>query len=195
MQQQTSEQIRARLAEITKAQAVHEARDFDAEMLAIMQDGGNVDALEDQQLDAERTARRLRVEHQALNKALPEAERQEAEQELAQVKAEMADQPKRIQDLATQAESLVKKLAPLLSQIQATHRERVLSHNKALQVVRSKKLPDELLADTGAITCPLAQGLMDQLKSAMGHGINLGDRHELMAYTTGFEFTKYETRI
>ncbi len=103
MQQQTSEQIRARLAEITKAQAAHAARDFDAEMLAIMQDGGNVDALEESQLEAERQARRLRVEKQALDGALPLALAREAQTELDGMSAGMADQLERFREAAKKA--------------------------------------------------------------------------------------------
>lgn len=77
MKKMTSDQIRLRLTEIKAEQAAHEARDFDAELLKLMQDGGNVDALEDQQLDAERAARRLRVEAQALKAMLPDAVRAE----------------------------------------------------------------------------------------------------------------------
>ncbi|MFT8276598.1 hypothetical protein ACMSSJ_13805 [Kerstersia gyiorum] len=80
MKKMTSDQIRTRLAEIKAEQAAHEARDFDAELLALMQSGGDVDALESQQLDAERAARRLRVEAQALKAMLPDAVRIEVRQ-------------------------------------------------------------------------------------------------------------------
>lgn len=82
MKKMTSDQIRTRLAEIKAEQAAHEARDFDAELLALMQSGGDVDALENQQLDAERAARRLRVENQALQAMLPDVVRTEVRTEI-----------------------------------------------------------------------------------------------------------------
>lgn len=77
MKKMTADQIRARLADIKAQQATHEARNFDAELLTLMQSGGDVDVLEGQQLEAERVTRRLRVEAQALKAMLPEAVRTE----------------------------------------------------------------------------------------------------------------------
>nr|WP_321300957.1 hypothetical protein [Alcaligenes faecalis] len=77
MKNMTADQIRTRLAEIKAQQATHEARNFDAELLTLMQSGGDVDVLEGQQLEAERVTRRLRVEAQALKAMLPEAVRTE----------------------------------------------------------------------------------------------------------------------
>lgn len=65
------EQIEKRLAEIKQEQAAFDSRDFDAELSQVIVNGGNVDALEEQHLQAERLARRLRVERQALEAALP----------------------------------------------------------------------------------------------------------------------------
>ncbi|WP_417422453.1 hypothetical protein [Halomonas sp.] len=64
-------EIRSRLAEINNEQAAFDSRDFDAELSQVIVNGGNVDALEEQHLQAERLARRLRVERQALEGALP----------------------------------------------------------------------------------------------------------------------------
>lgn len=80
------EDIAARLAEITAEQTAHEARDFDAELAKAMTEGGDIDALEQQHLDAERIARRLRVERQALEAALPTARIERAGRELAPLK-------------------------------------------------------------------------------------------------------------
>lgn len=79
---QTVEQIEERLAEIAADQAAFDARDFDAELSHAIVNGADVDALEEQQLQAERIARRLRVERQALEAALPEARVKEVEQQL-----------------------------------------------------------------------------------------------------------------
>ena len=74
----TSAEINIRLAEIEDAQAAHQARDFDAELKGVMLAGGDLDSLEEAQLEAERQARRLRVEKQALEAVLPDAEKAEA---------------------------------------------------------------------------------------------------------------------
>lgn len=76
--QMTAEHIRNRLATIKNEQAAYDARDFDAELSELMRKGGDVDALESSHLDAERVARRLRVERSALEAELPAALEREA---------------------------------------------------------------------------------------------------------------------
>lgn len=100
MKDLTPEQIRARLAEVKDAENLHQARDFDAELKEVMLAGGDVDALESRQLDAERAARRLRVERQALEAALPDAERVAAQRELATLARSMIGHVKQFRDAA-----------------------------------------------------------------------------------------------
>ncbi|MGO7133423.1 hypothetical protein AB9E06_21455 [Rhizobium leguminosarum] len=57
----TAARIRGRLAEIASAEQAHAARDFDAELGEVMRNGGDLDAMEAKQMEAERAARRLRV--------------------------------------------------------------------------------------------------------------------------------------
>lgn len=71
MNHKTVLEIKSRLAEIEELQRKHSKRDFDAELLQVMKDGGDVDALEQKQLEDERLTRRLRVEKQALELELP----------------------------------------------------------------------------------------------------------------------------
>lgn len=78
MQNMNAQQIKARLLEIEALEAAHNARDFDAELSKVMREGGDVDALEAAQLEAERYSRRCRVERQALQARLPEVEKAEA---------------------------------------------------------------------------------------------------------------------
>lgn len=78
MQNMNAQQIKARLIEIEALEASHNARDFDAELSKVMQEGGDVDALEAAQLEAERYSRRCRVERQALQARLPDVEKAEA---------------------------------------------------------------------------------------------------------------------
>lgn len=73
----TVEQIQARLAELNEAQKAFDARDFDAELSHALLGGADIDALEADHLEAERVARRIRVERQALETALPEAQSRE----------------------------------------------------------------------------------------------------------------------
>lgn len=88
MHELTAAEITARLAEIDAEQHSFEARDFDAELGEAMRQAADVDALEEQHLQAERVARRLRVERQALESALPEAKRREGGVELTAVEAD-----------------------------------------------------------------------------------------------------------
>jgi len=88
MNQRTALEITARLQEIASEQAAFDARDFDAELGEVMRQGGDVDALENTQLEAERQARRLRVERSALESALPEAKAREGAEALAAIEIE-----------------------------------------------------------------------------------------------------------
>ncbi|HBC3491570.1 MULTISPECIES: hypothetical protein [Vibrio] len=86
MKQKTVNQIQARLSEIAQEQSQFEQRDFDAELLEVMSSGGDVDQLEQKQLEDERQARRLRVEKQALELELPVAKQREGLAELEVLK-------------------------------------------------------------------------------------------------------------
>lgn len=79
----TPEAIRDRLEEIKALEAQHAARDLDAELGAALRAGGDLDALETAQLEAERQARRLRVERAALTAELPEAIKREGTAKVA----------------------------------------------------------------------------------------------------------------
>ncbi|HCG8859555.1 hypothetical protein [Vibrio alginolyticus] len=86
MKQKTVNQIQARLSEIAQEQSQFEQRDFDAELLEVMSSGGDVDQLEQKQLEDERQARRLRVEKQALELELPVVKQREGLAELEALK-------------------------------------------------------------------------------------------------------------
>ncbi|RAL98407.1 hypothetical protein DOU54_04700 [Agrobacterium sp. MS2] len=75
-------EITAKLSEIAEKEAAHNARDFDAELRKVMVEGGDIDALENAQLEAEKQARRLRVHRSALEADLPIARKREAEIEI-----------------------------------------------------------------------------------------------------------------
>lgn len=86
MNHKTVLEIKSRLAEIEELQRKHIKRDFDAELLKVMTSGGDVDALEQKQLDDERATRRLRVEKQALELELPIATKREGMAEIERLK-------------------------------------------------------------------------------------------------------------
>lgn len=73
----TVSQIQARLAELDEAQAEFDKRNFDAELSHALMGGADIDALEADHLEAERVARRIRVERSALETALPDAQSRE----------------------------------------------------------------------------------------------------------------------
>lgn len=79
--QMTTVEITGRIEAIKRDQAAHEARNFDAELAEVMRQGGDVDALEEKHLEAERKARRMRVERSALEAELPLAIQREAEEQ------------------------------------------------------------------------------------------------------------------
>ncbi|EKO3708170.1 hypothetical protein LO977_002440 [Vibrio metschnikovii] len=86
MKTMTSAEIRNRINEIKQLQDKHQKRNFDAELLEVMNAGGDVDSLEQKQLDDERVARRLRVEKQALEAQLPKVIYTEDKGELESLK-------------------------------------------------------------------------------------------------------------
>ncbi|WP_315918809.1 hypothetical protein [Vibrio fluvialis] len=98
MKVMTSTEIRNRISEINKQQDQHLKRDFDAELLEVMNAGGDVDSLEQKQLDDERVARRLRVEKQALEAQLPNTIYTEATIELGTLKDSCKRDPSLIKD-------------------------------------------------------------------------------------------------
>src|SRR5690554_5652746 len=73
MNELTVAEISARLSALQEAEAAHAQRDFDGELAAAIAQGHDIDALEAQHLEAERQARRHRVERTALESALPSA--------------------------------------------------------------------------------------------------------------------------
>ena len=85
MSKMTSASIKTRLSELADLQSAHAARDLDAEVAATMRAGGDLDALEAVQLDAERAARRIRVEIAALTAELPEALKREGSAAVADI--------------------------------------------------------------------------------------------------------------
>ncbi len=82
MKNMSASEMRTRIREIENLQYELEQRDFDAELSKVMLAGGDIDALEEKQLEAERTIRRLRVEKQALEDLLPKAAQAEVTAEI-----------------------------------------------------------------------------------------------------------------
>lgn len=117
------EQLEARLAEITAEQDTHAARDFDGELAAAMTDGGDIDALEQQHLDAERITRRLRVERQALEAALPAARIEHARRELTPLKKQHAQATKAATAAATKAHAAWLDLQSAVTEFETARQE------------------------------------------------------------------------
>jgi hypothetical protein len=74
----TLAQIESRLAEITAEQAELAKVDYDALLAEAIVSGADVDQVEDDQEQASRRAKRLRIEHATLTGMIPEAKRIEA---------------------------------------------------------------------------------------------------------------------
>ncbi|KQT60365.1 MULTISPECIES: hypothetical protein [unclassified Aureimonas] len=78
--------IRDRLAAIGRDERAFAARDLDAELATVMRNGGDADATEAAQQEAERVARRLRAERIALEGLLPEAILREGAEAMVRIK-------------------------------------------------------------------------------------------------------------
>ncbi|AZV95191.1 hypothetical protein CBF45_16870 [Bordetella sp. J329] len=131
MKKMNSDQIRTRLAEIKTEQAAHDARDFDTELLALMQSGGNVDALEGQQQDAERAARRLRVESQALQAMLPDVVRTEVRTEIEGLVRDGKPDQKALQECVDELIALNQKRLEIYEAIDIISERQKAAMNKA----------------------------------------------------------------
>ncbi|MCC2596220.1 hypothetical protein LKR43_07695 [Pusillimonas sp. MFBS29] len=139
----TPQQIRTRLSEIAAAQAAHDARDFDAELKTVMQDGGDVDALEEAQLEAERQSRRLRVEAQALEASLPDAERAEALVEVAELKSAMAGHVEKYRNAAHAIVELREQLRQHQAVLDTIAVERTTAYARVESLIKKFGLPPD----------------------------------------------------
>lgn len=155
------EQIEKRLAEIKQEQAAFDSRDFDAELSQVIVNGGDVDALEEKHLQAERLARRLRVERQALEAALPDAVVEKAAQIVAgfaerhdQLRAKHHEKADEIVAVLTTLEPLVEELSRLSTEM----RDAAFTiDGKAGDLERRTGLN----VDIPALQCPQHAGLIE----------------------------------
>lgn len=115
-QPMTAEQIQSRLAEIENEQAAFDSRDFDQELSQAIVNGGDVDTLEDQHLQAEKLARRLRVERQALEARLPEAQ-------VAEARADLESARQQRDDLRPEAQRIADRIVDRLAELERDAQE------------------------------------------------------------------------
>lgn len=112
----TADAIRIRLADIAKLEASHATRDMDAELAEVMRKGGNIDEMETAQLEAEREARRLRVERVALETELPLAIAREGK---ATVGARVDEHRQLAETAGTRADEVVSAWRSFVNAIEA----------------------------------------------------------------------------
>lgn len=141
----TSAEINVRLAEIEDAQAAHRARDFDAELKGVMLAGGDLDSLEEAQLEAERQARRLRVEKQALEAILPDTEKAEALVEIEKLAQGMEGHIDRFREAAHAIAKLLKQATDLEEESIEINKARCAAHVAAKRLVNKYSLPADAL--------------------------------------------------
>lgn len=108
----TPTDIEQRLAEIEAERGELAAIDFDAEMRQATIDGGDLDAIEQRQANAERKERRLRIEAEALEDHLPEARRVAAKPRIDDVHKRLDER----QDQARKAAEKARKAVAALHQ-------------------------------------------------------------------------------
>ncbi len=141
MKTMNSIEIRARIDEITQLQERHQKRNFDSELLDVMKAGGDIDALEQKQLEDERSARRLRVEKQALEAQLPEVVLSEAKAELETLKDSCKHDPKLIQEQVEVIEQAFNDtVKPALEALEEIRVKRYNASRRADVLTRTHKL-------------------------------------------------------
>jgi hypothetical protein len=151
----SAEQIQARIAELDRLETDFSARDLDAELAKVLRDGGNVDAIEAAQLDAERAARRLRAERIALNGELPNAVRRDG--------AEQLDALKRQHDaLAATAPGMASKLAAAWGEFTAALNEWAALEDAAHEATRQAAI----VADRSGADMPAGMGTFQSVRVA-----------------------------
>lgn len=106
----TPAQIEQRLAEIETERDALAAIDFDAEMRQATIEGGDLDAIEQRQADAERKERRLRIEAEALNDHLPEARRTAAKPRIDAIAKRLSERREQASKAADKAQKALASL-------------------------------------------------------------------------------------
>lgn len=145
MKTMTTREIQERLSEIARLEAEHATRDFDGELRSALESGANIDALEEAQLQAERVARRLRVERQALEAALPAAQRREAEQAIDRLVKSCDSHMGRFKKTADALADLLEKANTLRKEMEDIGRERAHAYTRADQLARAHGLDAQVL--------------------------------------------------
>lgn len=163
MKEKTVLEIESRLAEIEEIQRKHSKRDFDAELLKVMTSGGDVDALEQKQLDDERATRRLRVEKQALELELPIATKRKGMTDLESLRCKEGEQRAIIIKLFANAEQVLTDSVEALTKLNEIDIERMLINNEAKGTIDKYKLDTSLLDQFA----PIVSEKLSQLKLAI----------------------------
>lgn len=176
MKDLTHHQMRERIAEIAQLQSEHDARDFDAELRDALESGADVDQLEEQHLQAERISRRLRVERQALEAALPDAARRDAEQEIEALAKGCTDHAEEYRSAATKLTAVLTEAEQLRGILDGIDKKRAQLHAHAEQLGKTHHL-------SGSVTAPfyrLKSGRLEALiseqqkRAVTGHSVSLG---------------------
>lgn len=141
MKNMTASEMRTRIREIENLQHELEQRDFDAELSKVMLAGGDIDALEEKQLEAERTIRRLRVEKQALESQLPQTTQIEVTAEIEALRKSCENDV----DLMNEQIDLIENafnetLKPALEELQKIWVKRYNAGRRASQLSSTHKL-------------------------------------------------------
>tara|TARA_R110002049_G_C9174556_1_gene562446 strand:+ start:7751 stop:8317 length:567 start_codon:yes stop_codon:yes gene_type:complete len=112
----TPAQIEQRLAEIEAERDELAAIDFDAEMRQATINGGDLDAIEQRQADAERKERRLKIEAEALNDHLPDARREAAKPSIEAIKKRLDERKEKARKAAAQAQKAAASLKQAMAE-------------------------------------------------------------------------------
>ncbi|MBB3140218.1 hypothetical protein [Halomonas organivorans] len=171
------EAVEQRLAEVTEEQRAFDARDLDAELGRVIADGGDVDAVEDAHLEAERQARRLRVERQALEARLPIARAEDAQTKLKGVVDEHSALAEQAEEAAAAIDEAWKTLASHLDRYAEIREQAQAVHAGALKIIDKSGAKDAIeVPNVGAFTsrrvCSVGKGMFERAEVVMHQGEN-----------------------
>lgn len=178
----TSSQIRDRLKELDTVESELAAIDHDAALSAALLSGADVNSLEAAQLESERLARRLRVERQALNGALPEAIRREALPQITKLAEQHTQTATQARQTSQRIAALWQELSGELAHWMEHRRESVELTRQAAQVAANARLPVPKLGafvDKNLMTVLIdIRDARARMGTAAEHGANVGSDYQ-----------------
>ncbi len=116
----TPEEIEQRLAEIEAEREEIAGQDFNAEMRQATINGGDLEAIEARQADAERREKRLTIEAEALADILPDARREAAQPQIDAIRQQEHERQEKTRKAAEKARKAAAALTAAMEEFTGT---------------------------------------------------------------------------